>query len=181
MPRPADLLSLLRLVLAVVLPFALVRGGGLPAALWVIAAASDYVDGPLARWMGAATRRGAVLDNVADIAFVLGGLATAAALGLVPWLVPAAIVLAVVDYGRASLEANPGGAAEDLARNRLGHTAGVLNYACLGVVCAGLAWPAAVPAIALPIVELATVATNMGAVVVRVLRRAFSTGRSGAW
>ena len=122
-----------------------------------------------------------MLDNAADIAFVLGGLATAAALGLVPWLVPAAVLLAVVDYVRASLETSRRGAAVGLARNRIGHAAGVLNYACLGVVCAGLAWPGVVPAVTLPIVELATVATNVGAVMARILRRASWTGRSGAW
>ena len=178
---PADLLSLLRLTLAVVLQFALVRGGGLPATLWVVAAATDYLDGPLARWTGAVTWRGTVLDNVADIAFVLGGLTTAAALGLVPWLVPAAILLAVVDYARASLETSPRDAAGGLARSRTGHAAGVLNYACLGVVCAGLAWPGSVPAMVPPTVELATVATNLGAVVMRVLRRNSWTGRSRAW
>ena len=181
MARPADLLSLLRLGLAVTLPFALVRGGGLSALLWVVAAASDYLDGPLARRTGAATRHGMVLDNVADIAFVLGGLTTAAALGLVPWLIPAAILVAVVDYARASLETSARGAAGGLARNRIGHAAGVLNYACLGVVCARLAWPGAVPAIALPVVELPTVAANVAAVVMRVLRRSSWTGRSRAW
>jgi phosphatidylglycerophosphate synthase len=180
-PRPADLLSLLRLAVAAVFPFVLLRGGGLPAMLWVVAAASDYLDGPLARWTGVGTRRGAVLDNVADITFVFGGLATAAAVGLVPWLVPAAILLAVLDYVRASLEAGPRDLAGGLARSGIGHAAGVLNYACLGVVCAGLAWPESVPGIAPPIVELATVATNVGAVVMRGLRRGSWTRRSRAW
>jgi CDP-diacylglycerol--glycerol-3-phosphate 3-phosphatidyltransferase/cardiolipin synthase len=169
--RPADLVTLLRLGLAIVLPVALARGGILPAVLWAVAAASDYVDGPLARRSGVATGRGMLLDNVADIAFVLGGLTTAAALGLVPWLVPAVILLAVIDYARASFEAHRGLAPVGVARSRIGHAAGVLNYACLGVVCARLAWPAVTPAGALMVVELATVVANMGAVAARVVGR----------
>jgi phosphatidylglycerophosphate synthase len=179
-PRPADLLSLLRLAVAGVFPFALLRGGGVPAVLWVVAATSDYLDGPLARWAGVATWRGAVLDNVADIAFVLGGLTTAAALGLVPWIVPEAILLAVVDYARASFETKSHDPAGSLARSRTGHAAGVINYACLGMVCVGVAWPDGVPVMAPPIVELVTVATNVGAVVIRILRRVSWTGRSRA-
>ena len=171
MLRPADLVTLLRLGLAVVLPFALMRGGGLPALLWVVAAASDYVDGPLARRTGVPAPRGMLLDNAADIAFVLGGLATAAALGIVPWLVPAAILLAVVDYARASFEARRGMVPARVARSRIGHTAGVLNYACLGVVCARLAWPGVTPPVVLTLVELATVGANVGAVVVRAAGR----------
>ena len=169
--RPADLVTLCRFGLAVVLPFALLRGGSLPAACWVFAAASDFVDGPLARRTGAPTRHGAVRDNLADIAFVLGGLGTAAALGLVPWLVPAAILLAVVDYARASFEASRGMAATRLARSRIGHAAGVVNYACLGVVCGRLAWPDAMPPMALMAAELATIAANVGAVVARMVGR----------
>jgi len=171
MPPAADLLTLSRLGLAVVLPFALMRGGSLPAACWVLAAASDYVDGPLARRTGTPSRHGPLLDNLADIAFVLGGLGTAAALGLVPWLVPGAILLAVVDYARAAFEASRGMVPARLARNRVGHVAGVLNYACLGVVCARLAWPGATPAIVLTAVELATIAVNVAAVVVRMVAR----------
>ena len=166
----ADLLSALRLLLAVALPFALWRGGGLAAGLWVLAAASDYLDGPLAR-RGRPTRYGGVLDNVADIVFVLGGLATAAWLGLVPWLVPGAVALAVVDYGRASFEASRGMVAPTLARSRVGHLAGVMNYACLGIVCARLAWPGRVAPIVLLISELATVGLNVAAVVCRTIGR----------
>jgi phosphatidylglycerophosphate synthase len=149
----------------------MLRGVSLPAVCGVLAAASDVVDGPLARRTGTPTRYGAVLDNFADVAFVLGGLGTAAALGLVPWLVPAAILLAVVDYARASFEASRGMAAARLARSRMGHAAGVVNYACLGVVCARLAWPDGTPPIALMAVELATVTTNVAAVVARMVGR----------
>ena len=86
---------------------------------------------PAAR--GPRSLRGAVLDNVADITFVLGGLTTAAVLGLVPWLVPG-VDRAVGGRLRRRLarRAPPSGGA--LARSRLGHWAASLNYACLGVV-----------------------------------------------
>jgi phosphatidylglycerophosphate synthase len=169
--RLADLLTALRMVLAVLMPLAVWRGGPLAAALWIVAAASDYCDGPLARRAGSATARGAVLDNVADVAFVLLGLGTAAAIGRVPWLVPGAILLSVVDYARASFEGSRGMVAPALARSRVGHAAGVVNYACLGLVCAELAWPRALPPPVLPTAELATVAINVAAVVVRAVGR----------
>lgn len=169
--RAADLLTIVRLATAVALPVALARGGMLPVLLWCVAAATDYVDGPIARRSGSPSRHGVALDNVADVAVVLGGLGAAAALGRVPWLVPAAILLAVVDYARASFEERRGMVAAQLARSRLGHAAGVTNYACLGVVCAAVAWPERVPAMVVIAVELATITMNLLAVVGRALRR----------
>ena len=169
--RAADLLSFLRLGVALLLPVALMRGGVVPAVLWIVAAATDYLDGPLARRTGTVTRHGMLLDNVADIAFVLSGLGAAAALGMVPWLVPAAVLLAVVDYARAALEVAHDVAHARIVRSRIGHAAGVMNYACLGVVCARVAWGDAVPALVLLAAELGTIAVNVGAVVERVVLR----------
>ena len=89
----ADALSGMRLLLAAVMPWLLARGGVLPLAVWCLAAMSDYVDGPLARRRGTTSLRGAVLDNVADITFVLVGLTGAATLGLISWVVPLSIAL----------------------------------------------------------------------------------------
>jgi hypothetical protein len=84
--------------------------------------------------------------------------------------VPGAVLLAVVDYARAALEERHG-VARGLSRSRVGHAAGVVNYACLGVVCAHLAWPQAAPSAVLATVEIATIAINLGAVVERTVRR----------
>ncbi len=136
----ADALCYTRLFLAVAMPWLLQRGGWLPLAAWCVAALSDYVDGPLARRQGAVTLHGAVLDNVADITFVMMGLTSAVALGLVPWVLPVSIGLSAGMYAAASAR---GAAASGraLARSRLGHWAGVANYLCLGVVTAAVAWP----------------------------------------
>jgi len=133
----ADGLSVGRLLLAAALPWALVRGGWLPPLLFVVAAASDYVDGPLARRAGRASSYGGVLDNVADVAFVLAGTGTAAWLGLVSWATPAAIACSSGSYALASRRLSRGTEAPQLARSRLGHWAGVCNYACVGVVAVG--------------------------------------------
>lgn len=162
----ADGLSVARLLLAGVMPLLLARGGPLPLAAWCLAAASDWLDGRLARRAGTASRRGAVLDNVADIAFVLGGLSTAAILGLVPWIVPASIALSAGAYAVASRSARPTGGG--LARSRVGHWGGVLNYACLGVVAGAVGWPDARWAVPLGLTALATAAVNLAAVALRL-------------
>jgi len=89
-PAAADALGVVRLGAAGLLPGALLRPAcrWLPAALFAVAAATDFFDGVLARRGGGPTRHGAVLDNLADIAFVLAGTITGAALGLVPSAVP---------------------------------------------------------------------------------------------
>jgi hypothetical protein len=62
-------------------------------------------------------------------------------------------------------------AALALARSRIGHAAGVMNYACLGFVAARMAWPTLGPPALVPSAALVTVAVNMGAVLVRALGR----------
>src|SRR4029453_893884 len=126
----ADALSGMRLLLAAVMPWLLARGGVLPLAVWCLAAASDYVDGRLARRRGTTSLRGAVLDNVADITFVLVGLTGAAALGLIPWVVPLSIALSAGLYAVASMRSHAGGAPP---RRRVGHWGGGFKYACAGL------------------------------------------------
>ena len=66
--------SLSRVVLAAVFP--LVASTASRAALVVLASFSDFLDGWLARRRGAASRLGALIDPLADRAFVLGATAT---------------------------------------------------------------------------------------------------------
>lgn len=158
----ADALSMMRLLLAVAMPWLLQRGGLLPLGAWCLAAASDYVDGPIARRRGGASVRGAVLDNVADITFVMVGLTSAVALGLVPWLVPASIGLSAGSYAAASMRSHAADAT--LARSRLGHWAGVLNYACLGLVTGAVAWPGRGWSPLLAVASVVTAGINLAAV-----------------
>jgi CDP-diacylglycerol--glycerol-3-phosphate 3-phosphatidyltransferase/cardiolipin synthase len=78
----ADLVTALRLPLAALFPFV-----GRPAwqlAIVAAAAASDFVDGVLARRLGG-SRVGALLDPVADKAFMASAFLTVAGRGLLEW------------------------------------------------------------------------------------------------
>ncbi len=166
----ANALSGARLLLAVVFPLLLVRGGAAPLVVWIVAALSDYADGPIARRRGAVSARGAILDVVADVAFVLGGLVTAAALGLVTWVAPVAIVCSVAGYALASRRLSQDGGPR-LARSRVGHWAGVTNYACVGVVSGALALPGAWWGTLLTAAGALTAGINLLAVALRIAAR----------
>jgi phosphatidylglycerophosphate synthase len=165
----ADSLTALRLLLGVIFPIVLVRGGPWPLLVWMVAAGSDYVDGPLARRAGAGTGHGAVLDSVADVVFVLGGLGTAAAVGVLPWIVPGSVAASVAAYALASWRASRDAQGIRLARSRLGHAAGVMNFLCVGVVAARDLLPATPWLWLTALAATATVALNAGAVGRRLL------------
>jgi len=171
----ADALGVARLGAAAVLPAALGESmhgtrPWLPLALAGVAIATDFVDGPLARRAGVPSRHGALLDNLADIAFVVAASATGARLGLVPWLAPAAMAIAFVTYVVAS--AGDGARAGwRPARSRAGHAAGVCNYA----LAVGVALAATIPQPALralvAVAGLAVAALNLAAVLARLVGR----------
>jgi phosphatidylglycerophosphate synthase len=171
--RLADALGVARLLAAAAFPGALVAALAddgrrvVPLVLFMLAAATDFFDGIVARRTGGPTAHGAVLDNVADIAFVLAGTATAAAFGLVPIAVPAAIVVSVAAYALASLRRTRSAPALTLARSRVGHAAGVLNYALLGLVAIALAVSARWDGV-LRAASFVTVAMNVAAVLCRL-------------
>ena len=162
----ADLLSAVRLLLALVFPALLAYRSPLALTVWAIAALSDFADGRVARRRGASAR-GAVLDVVADVAFVLGGLTAAAALGLVPLVTPLAVGCAVAAYALASARLTGGGTAVRLARSLLGHWAGIANWVCVGVVAGSVSWPGSAWATIVPLAGWATAALNVAAVVAR--------------
>lgn len=167
----ADILSLGRLLAAIVLPALLRRGGALPLVVFGLAAATDFVDGRIARRAARPTRHGAVLDNVADVAFVLTGTITTATLGLTTWAVPLAIALSVGSYAAASLRLTAGASTPRLARSSLGHAAGVCNYACVGLAAGALAVPGPAWRGILAVGDAATVTVNLAAVAVRWVRK----------
>jgi phosphatidylglycerophosphate synthase len=173
-PFAADLLGLVRLAVALVFPAALARaaaatdGSPTPLALFAVAAATDFFDGIVARRAGP-TRHGAVLDTVADVAFVLAGTVGGAALGLLPWAAPAAVALAVASYVAASVSRSARRGRWGLARSRVGHAAGVANYALVGLAAGSVAIPGAAWPWLLRLGSLATVALNLGAVLDRLV------------
>ncbi len=82
--RAPNLVSLLRVPLAIAFPFA---ARSPPAAIAVLglAGATDVLDGLLARRLGAVTALGAVIDPVADKIFALSAMGSLVALGRLPW------------------------------------------------------------------------------------------------
>ena len=133
MSATANLLSLLRLLLACPLALALARGsaaaGALGATLFCVAIASDLADGPIARARGTASALGRVLDHLADFTFVDAGLWAAALRGLVPWALPALVALAFLQYVADSYWLRRAG---ELRMSGLGRWNGILYFAPLG-------------------------------------------------
>ena len=78
----ADVVTALRLPLAALFPF--VRQPAWQLAIVGVAAASDFLDGMLARRFGG-SRVGAVLDPIADKLFMAAAFATVASRGLLGW------------------------------------------------------------------------------------------------
>jgi phosphatidylglycerophosphate synthase len=108
------------------------RVGALAAAIFAVVAATDVWDGRIARRWDSASTVGRAFDHFADISFILVALGTYASLGLAPWWVPASIAASFLSYvvDSWSRSAVPGG----LIGSRIGHAAGVLNYALIGVL-----------------------------------------------
>ena len=98
----ANLLTLLRLLLALPVGWALADSEFLPAwalALCLFAAiTSDYFDGKIARALGTASARGQIFDHSTDFLFVTSGLAGAVCADLVPEILPILITVAFSQY-----------------------------------------------------------------------------------
>ena len=143
----ANAVTLLRIALTPLFLWAVLRGegggSGVPAAaLFAVVALSDFIDGRIARRLGADSRGGRVLDHAADITFILASLGLYVGLGVVPWWVPASIAAAFAAYVLDSLRRS--GAQPSLIGSRLGHLGGVCNYALVGTLVGNdtlaLAW-----------------------------------------
>jgi phosphatidylglycerophosphate synthase len=179
--RPARraplLLSALRIVLAPLYAPALGRGGAWPFLLASVAAATDFVDGRLARRLDATSRAGAVLDVVADGVFVLAALSALARAQVVSWLLPLAVALALAGYAVAAVRGGavpqPSPAATAPRRgpaDRAGHSAGVVNYAL--VLAASGAWAGWIPRDWLQPASVAVAVLNLSPLVLRATRSA---------
>lgn len=141
---PANTLTLLRLLLA--LPFALAVRAGSPVAaslVFALAAATDLVDGRVARARGETSARGGFLDHAADAAFVSAGAAALACVGVLPWPLAPLIAVAFVQYALDSRLMR----AHGLQANALGRWNGIAYYVVVAIPVVrdalGLGWPGA--------------------------------------
>jgi len=177
--RLADALGVVRIAAAAAFPPALARtvdvpgGGSTPLLLVLVAAATDFFDGRLARRAGTTSRHGAVLDIAADVAFVLGAATSGAVLDLVPWVTPVAIAAAAGSYGLASARAGR------LAYSPMGHAAGVGNYVLAGALAGAVAFPGSGLAGTLGVVSFLVTAVNLAAVVGRFVPRRTGPSHAG--
>ena len=98
----ANALTAVRLLL--ILPFAywMAQGDARSAVLaliaWVAAVVTDLADGPVARARGTVTAWSGTFDHTTDFVFVTSGLFAGAYRGAFPWLLPALIVAAFLQY-----------------------------------------------------------------------------------
>ncbi len=157
----------------------LAPGAWTPLVAFAIAAASDYVDGPLARRAGGPTRYGVLLDAGADVAFVVTALAAGAAQGRIARAVPVAVVCAAAPYLVATARRTRVTGAPSPAYSAVGHAAGVCNYALVGVLAGSVALPAPWWTAVLAASSGIVLALNVTAVLMR-LRAASRPRRSEA-
>jgi len=94
-------------------------------AIAVCAAASDFIDGPIAYRTRSADSFGRWLDNLADVVFVLTALGCEAAAEAIPAYIPVLIAASFAQYAIDSVVVS--GSAIPV-KSRLGHWGGVINY-----------------------------------------------------
>lgn len=102
--------------------------------LFLVICASDYYDGPLARALGRDSDLGKVLDNLADITFLLVTLTYLVHSGVVPWWIPTTIAVAFGQYTVDSWLLSGRSQGVTLISNPIGHWAGILNFLFTGVM-----------------------------------------------
>jgi phosphatidylglycerophosphate synthase len=164
----------LRLLCAPVAALAVHRGAsGLALVLFVLAVATDLLDGRLARRSGGASPLGGLLDHATDATFVSLGLLALAASGVVPLPLPLLVAAAFVQYTLDSRALR----GSVLRASALGRWNGVAYYVLLGIPVvrngAGLGWPpdALVRALGWALVATTLVSMGLRALQLRVLRR----------
>ncbi len=107
----------------------------------IVAAGSDFIDGPVARRLKVASGSGRWLDAIADVTFVLAALLCEAAAGAIPYYIP---ILIALSFGQYAIDSGViGERAAGPVRSRLGHWGGIVNYAL--VIALAIAPPPALP------------------------------------
>jgi len=120
--------------LLLITPFVFLMSSGHDAALalavYTIALASDFADGPIARRRGTVTAIGGTFDHTADFLFVTSGLFAGAWRGAFPWILPSLIVVAFAQYFIDSYWIHR---QRRLRRSNLGRYNGMLYYVPLAL------------------------------------------------
>ncbi len=126
----ADAVSLSRVVLLVPLGWFLIVGS--PWALAVLAAivASDLLDGPIARRLGTAGSRGALIDASSDVLVVMSASIAAGLMDARYMALAAVMSMAFLSYGAFSLIIGR------FAYTRVGRYDGVVSYSVIAVASA---------------------------------------------
>jgi CDP-diacylglycerol--glycerol-3-phosphate 3-phosphatidyltransferase len=149
-PAPLDrvwtvpnLLSLARLVLAIVLFVLIGRAAWIPATmLFVIAASTDWVDGWWARRFGQVSRLGRIFDPLVDKVIVCGTwvlLAERAGTAVIaPWM---AVVVVVRELVVTAIRAEMERAGHDFSAGTAGKLKMVLQCVAAALALGARAWP----------------------------------------
>jgi CDP-diacylglycerol--glycerol-3-phosphate 3-phosphatidyltransferase len=142
-----NLLSLARLVLALVL-FGVMERGEWAVATWlfVVAASTDWVDGWYARRFGQVSRLGRIFDPLVDKVIVCGAYVLLAERGgasaIAPWM---AVVVVVRELVVTAVRAEMERVGEDFSAGPAGKLKMVLQCVAIGLELAARAWPEMAP------------------------------------
>ena len=98
----ANALTAVRLLLVAPFAFFMSRGDTRSAAFalvaWVVALATDFLDGPIARRRGTVNALSGTFDHTSDFLFVTSGMFAGAFRGAFPWVLPVCITAAFAQY-----------------------------------------------------------------------------------
>ncbi|MFK7862796.1 MAG: CDP-alcohol phosphatidyltransferase family protein [Pseudohongiellaceae bacterium] len=98
----ANFLTALRLILIMPIAYGLANPGSMPG-FWIVillllAIASDFLDGKVARALGTASARGMLFDHSTDFLFVTSTMLALAFAGILPFLLPLLVIIAFSQY-----------------------------------------------------------------------------------
>ena len=138
-----NVLSLVRMALAIVLFVVMERGAwGLATWLFVVAASTDWVDGWYARRFGQVSRLGRIFDPLVDKVIVCGAYVLLAERGgasaIAPWM---AVVVIVRELVVTAIRAEMERLGEDFSAGPAGKLKMVLQCLAIGLELAARAWP----------------------------------------
>src|ERR1700731_3503719 len=98
----ANALTSVRLLLVIPFAFFMARADERSAVFaliaWLIALATDFLDGPIARRRGTGNAVSRTFDHTTDFLFVVSGIFAGAFRGVFPWILPICITAAFTQY-----------------------------------------------------------------------------------